>query len=274
MRRPREPIRESAAGARSPAQPQEKGRVQAREKGPAQVPEKDPAQVQAKASAKFPYRGHRERVCRRLLNAGPEALADYELLELLLFYSVERVDVKPLARALLREFGSLGGILAASREQMERHEKLGERTTIHLKAVRETARRLAKEALIDRPVVSSWNQLLDYCRVTMADEQTERFRILFLDRKNRIIRDEVQQTGTVDHTPLYPREVIKRTFELGASSLILVHNHPSGDPTPSPADVAVTRELSEIGAKLGITLHDHVIIAKGGFRSLKAMGLL
>ncbi len=260
MTRPREPLREAAAGTQGPS--------------PAQAREKDPAPAQEKDSARLPFRGHRDRVRRRFLNAGAEALADYELLELLLFYSVERVDVKPLAKALLREFGSIGGILAASREQLEKHEKLSERTTVHLKAIRETARRLAKEAFIDRPVVSSWNQLLDYCRVAMADEQTERFRILFLDRKNRIIRDEVQQTGTVDHTPLYPREVIKRTFELGASSLILVHNHPSGDPTPSPADIAVTRELSEIGAKLGITLHDHVIIAKGGFRSLKAMGLL
>jgi DNA repair protein RadC len=219
-------------------------------------------------------KGHRERVRKRLLSAGPETFADYELLELLLFHSIERVDVKPLAKALLKEFGSLGGILAASREQLERHDKLGERTVVHFKAIRETARRLLKESVADRPVVSSWNQLLDYCRIAMADEQTERFRILFLDRKNRIIRDEVQQTGTVDHTPVYPREVIKRALELGASSLILVHNHPSGDPTPSEADIATTRELAEVGARLGITLHDHVIVAKGGFRSLKAMGLL
>jgi DNA repair protein RadC len=236
--------------------------------------EQGPAEALDKGPAKAPYKGHRDRVRARLLTAGPEALADYELLELLLFYSVERVDVKPLAKALLLEFGSLGAILAASREQLEKHDKVGERTTVHFKAIREAARRLVKEAVVDRPVVSSWSQLLDYCRVAMADEQTERFRILFLDRKNRIIRDEVQQTGTVDHTPLYPREVIKRTLELGASSLILVHNHPSGDPTPSPADVAMTRELSEIGAKLGITLYDHVVVAKSGCRSFKAMGLL
>jgi DNA repair protein RadC len=220
------------------------------------------------------YKGHRDRVRRRLLSAGPEAFADYELLELLLFYSIERVDVKPLAKALLKEFGSLGGVLAASREQLEKHDKLGERTVVHFKVIRETARRLLKESVADRPVVSSWNQLLDYCRIAMADEQTERFRILFLDRKNKIIRDEVQQTGTVDHTPVYPREVIKRALELGASSLILVHNHPSGDPTPSQADIAMTRELGEVGAKLGITLHDHVVIAKGGVRSFKATGLL
>jgi DNA repair protein RadC len=220
------------------------------------------------------YKGHRERVRKRLLAAGAEAFADYELLELLLFYSIERVDVKPLAKALLKEFGSLGGILAASREQLEKQDKLGERTLVHFKAMRETARRLLKESVADRPVVSSWNQLLDYCRIAMADEQTERFRILFLDRKNKIIRDELQQTGTVDHTPVYPREVIKRALELGASSLILVHNHPSGDPTPSQADIAMTRELGEVGAKLGITLHDHVVIAKGGFRSFKATGWL
>ena len=220
------------------------------------------------------YKGHRERVRKRLQSAEPEAFADYELLELLLFYSIERVDVKPLAKALLREFGSLGGVLAASQEQLVKHDKIGERTTVHFKAIRETARRLLKESVADRPVVSSWSQLLDYCRVAMADEQTERFRILFLDRKNRIIRDEVQQTGTVDHTPVYPREVIKRALELGASSLILVHNHPSGDPTPSEADIAMTKELGETGARLGITLHDHVVVAKGGFRSFKAAGLL
>jgi DNA repair protein RadC len=227
--------------------------------------EQAPAPSRDKVPGKVHYKGHRDRVRRRLLTAGPEALADYELLELLLFYSVERVDVKPLAKALLQEFGSLGGILAAPREQLEK---------VHFKAIREVARRLVKDTVVDRPVVSSWKQLLDYCRVAMADEQTERFRILFLDRKNRIIRDEVQQTGTVDHTPLYPREVIKRTLELGASSLILVHNHPSGDPTPSPADVAITSELRDIGVRLGITLHDHVIVANSGCRSFKAMGLL
>jgi DNA repair protein RadC len=236
--------------------------------------EQAPAPSRDTVPGKVHYKGHRDRVRRRLLTAGPEALADYELLELLLFYSVERVDVKPLAKALLQEFGSLGGILAARREQLEKHDKISERTTVHFKAIREAARRLVKDTVVDRPVVSSWKQLLDYCRVAMADEQTERFRILFLDRKNRIIRDEVQQTGTVDHTPLYPREVIKRTLELGASSLILVHNHPSGDPTPSPADVAITSELRDIGVRLGITLHDHVIVAKSGCRSFKAMGLL
>jgi DNA repair protein RadC len=220
------------------------------------------------------YKGHRDRVRRRLLSAGPEAFADYELLELLLFHSIERVDVKPLAKALLQEFGGLGGVLAASREQLEKHDRLGERTVVHFKAIRETARRLLKESVADRPVVSSWNQLLDYCRIAMADEQTERFRILFLDRKNKIIRDEVQQTGTVDHTPVYPREVIKRALELGASSLILVHNHPSGDATPSEADIAMTKELAEVGVRLGITLHDHVVVAKGGFCSFKARGLL
>ncbi len=257
MPRAREPhLREAAGEAANEADDQ----------GSSEVHVQDPHKVH--------YKGHRDRVRRRLLTAGPEAFADYELLELLLFYSIERVDVKPLAKALLQEFGGLGGILAASREQLEKHDKLGERTAVHFKAIREAARRLLKETVADRPVVSSWSQLLDYCRVAMADEQTERFRILFLDRKNKIIRDEIQQTGTVDHTPVYPREVIKRALELGASCLILVHNHPSGDPTPSEADIAMTRELSEVGAKLGITLHDHVVVAKGGCRSFKAMGLL
>ena len=220
------------------------------------------------------YKGHRDRVRRRLLNAGPEAFADYELLELLLFHSIDRVDVKPLAKALLKEFGSLGGVLAASREQLEKHDKLGERTVVHFKAIRETARRLLKESVADRPVVSSWNQLLDYCRIAMADEQTERFRILFLDRKNILIRDEVQQRGTVDHTPLYPREITRRALELQASSIIMVHNHPSGDPTPSRADIEMTNEVRDAAGRLGIALHDHLVIGRESHASFKSMGLL
>lgn len=220
------------------------------------------------------YKGHRDRLRKRFLDSGPDSFPDYELLELLLFYSVERVDVKPLAKRLIATFGSLGGVLAASPEQLLRHERVSERTIVHLKAMREASVRLLKEQVSDRPVVSSWQQLLDYCRVAMADEATERFRLLFLDRKNRLIRDEVQQQGTVDHTPVYPREVIKRALDLGASALIMVHNHPSGDPTPSQADIAMTRDIQDIGAKLGITLHDHVIVAKGGTRSFRALGLL
>ncbi|TVR98415.1 MAG: JAB domain-containing protein [Rhodospirillales bacterium] len=241
----------------------------------AEAPFRADADVSPDARTPEPhYKGHRDRLRKRLMDSGPESFPDYELLELLLFYSVERVDVKPLAKRLIATFGSLGGVLAASPEQLLRHERVSERTIVHLKALREISVRLLRERVADRPVVSSWQQLLDYCHVAMADEGTERFRLLFLDRKNRIIRDEVQQQGTVDHTPVYPREVIKRALDLGACALILVHNHPSGDPTPSQADIAMTQEIRDIGAKLGITLYDHVIVAKGGTRSFRQLGLL
>lgn len=226
------------------------------------------------AAADVHHRDHRQRLRRRFLDGDAEKLFDYELLELLLFYSIERVDVKPLAKALLKEFRTVAGVLAASPQRLKAYSRVNERTLAHFKAVREVARRMAKAEIADRPVISSWAQLLDYCRIAMADEDTERFRILFLDRKNRLIEDEVQQRGTVDHTPVYPREVIRRALELGATALIMVHNHPSGDPTPSRADIDMTREVREAGEKLGIQIYDHVIVARAGARSLKQMGLL
>lgn len=220
------------------------------------------------------YRQHRQRVRQRFLSGEAEAFADYELLELVLFYSVDRVDVKPLAKALLDEFGSLGAVLAASPVRLTRHKRVSERTLVHFKAMREMSRRLVKCEVVQRPVISSWQQLLDYCRVSLADEPAERFRVLYLDRKNALLADELQQRGTVDQTPVYPREVMKRALELGASALIMVHNHPSGDPTPSHADIAMTREVREAGEKLGIALHDHVIVARSGTRSLRSLGVL
>ncbi len=220
------------------------------------------------------YKDHRQRLRRRFLDGDAESFADYELMELLLFHSVERVDVKPLAKQLLRDFNGFGGVLAADEKQLVRYPRVTERTAAHFKAVREAARRLLRAEIADRPLISSWPRLVDYCRASMADERTERFRILFLDRKNRLIADEVQQKGTVDHTPVYPREVIKRALELGASALILVHNHPSGDPTPSQADIHMTREIRDAADKLGIALHDHVVVGKGQAASFKALGLL
>jgi DNA repair protein RadC len=220
------------------------------------------------------YLNHRQRLRARFLNGDVESMPDYELLELLLFYAIDRVDVRPLAKELLKEFCTLGGVLAADSQRLTRHPRINERALALFGLVRELGRRLAREALIDRPVISSWPQLVDYCRLGLAEEATERFRILFLDRKNRLIADELQQRGTVDHVPVYPREVIKRALDLGASGLILVHNHPSGDPTPSRADIEMTLEVREVAEKLGIQIHDHVIVGKQGTRSLRQLGLL
>jgi len=220
------------------------------------------------------HKDHRSRLRQRFLAADPEAFPDYELLELPLFHTIERVDVKPLAKALIKEFGSFGGVLAADPDRLKQHARITERTVAHFKAVREAARRFARMEVVERPVMSSYQALIDYCRVSLMDEQTERFRVLFLNRKNALIADEVQQRGTVDHTPVYPREVIKRTLDLGATALIMVHNHPSGDPTPSRADIDMTHEVRGGAEKLGIVLHDHVIVAKGGTASFKSMGLL
>ncbi len=201
-------------------------------------------------------------------------LPDYELLELLLFHSIPRQDVKPLAKTLIQRFGSLGGVLAASPERLAEQPSIKESTVVLLKVVRQAAMRLGREEVIERSVLTSWDALLTYCRATMADEDTERFRVLFLNRKNVLIADEIQQKGTVDHTPVYPREVVKRALELGATALILVHNHPSGDSEPSRADVDMTRAVRDACSGVGVVLHDHVIVSKAGHVSFKSMGLL
>ena len=219
------------------------------------------------------YWGHRERVRERVLKMGPEALADYELMELLLFYSIERIDTKPLAKRLLDRFGTLGDIFAAEAEQLREFE-IEQRTLVHFKALREVGRRLAERKVKHMPVLTNWQQLLDYCHTALAHEKTEQFRILFLDRKNVLIADEVQQRGTIDHTPVYPREVVKRALTLNAAALILVHNHPSGDPKPSRDDIEMTREVKAAAEALGIAIHDHLVIGRKGHASFRSLGLL
>ncbi|MEQ8965635.1 MAG: DNA repair protein RadC [Azospirillaceae bacterium] len=220
------------------------------------------------------YRGHRRRLRARFREAGPKALADYEVLELLLFAAIPRRDVKPLAKQLIDRFGSLGAVLAADPRRLERDGGLTEPVAVHLSAVAEASRRMLREKAAEKPVIGGWHQLLDYLTVAMKYETAEQVRLLFLDRKNRLIADEVAQRGTVDHAPIYPREVAKRALELSASALVLVHNHPSGDPTPSRADVDMTRDLVKALGVVGITVHDHVIIARRGYTSFKTEGLL
>ena len=220
------------------------------------------------------FLGHRQRLRDRFMEAGEEALADYELLELVLFRSIPRRDVKPLAKLLIKKFGSLAEVLSARPERLREVEGLGEGSIADLKIVQAAGQRLGRQALQHRPVMSSFKDVIDYCRASMAFESREIFRILFLDKRNGLIADEVQQTGTVDHTPVYPREVVKRALELSATAVILVHNHPSGDPTPSNADIAMTRQIVDAGKPLGVLVHDHIIIGRNGHSSLKGQGLI
>ena len=219
------------------------------------------------------YHGHRGRVRERILKTGTEPLADYELLELLLFYSIERIDTKPLAKRLLERFGTLGDVFAAEPAQLREFE-IDQRTLVHFKALREVGRRLAERKVKDMPVLTNWQQLIDYCHAALAHEKTEQFRILFLDTKNVLIADEVQQRGTIDHTPVYPREVVKRALALNAAALILVHNHPSGDPKPSRDDIEMTKEIKAAAGALGISIHDHLVIGRKGHASFRSLGLI
>jgi len=218
--------------------------------------------------------GHRERLRARFLKGGADAMPDYELLELTLFAALPRRDTKPLAKALLARFGSFAEVIAAPRARLMEVKGVGEGVANHLKIVEAAAHRLAKTQVIGRPALSSWTALLDYCTAAMARIQNEEFRVLFLDRKNVLIADEVQNRGTVDHTPVYPREIVKRALELSASAIILVHNHPSGDPTPSKADIMMTREIVTAAKALGLAVHDHLVIGRGGHASFKSLGLL
>ena len=220
------------------------------------------------------YHGHRDRLRAPFLEVGGDALPDYELLELVLFRSIPRRDVKPLAKELLKRFGTFAEVLAASPARLLEVEGVREAVVTDLKIVEASARRLARGEVSKRQVLSSWNSVLDYCRTAMAFMDKEQFRLLFLDKRNALIADEVQQSGTVDHTPVYPREVVKRALELSASALILVHNHPSGDPTPSSADVKMTREIIDVAKPLGITVHDHIIVGREGHASLKGLRLI
>ncbi|MBV9567789.1 MAG: DNA repair protein RadC [Hyphomicrobiales bacterium] len=220
------------------------------------------------------YLGHRDRLRERFLKAGAEALPDYELLELLLFRALPRRDVKPLAKALLQRFGSFAETIAAPIGRLTEVKGLSEGAAIDLKIIEAAAKRLAKGGIAEREVLGSWNALISYCRTAMAFSEKESFRVLFLDKRNGLLADEVQQTGTVDHTPVYPREVVKRALELSATALILVHNHPSGDPRPSGADIRVTQEIAKIASPLGILVHDHIIVGRNGHVSLKEMKLI
>lgn len=224
--------------------------------------------------AKPDHAGHRERVRQRFIKLGGDAFEDYELLELVLHLVLPQKDTKALAKALLKEFGSFSGVFSAATERLAKFPGLGPTSAANLKVIQAAAVRFGRDRIIhEKPILSSWTELIDYCRAQMAYESIEQFRILFLDKKNRLIADEVQQTGTVDHTPVYPREVIKRALEHSATALILVHNHPSGDPAPSAADVRMTREIADISKPLGITLHDHIIIGKAGHASLRGLKL-
>lgn len=220
------------------------------------------------------HAGHRDRLRARFSRHGPDALADYELLELALFRSLPRRDTKSIAKALLRKFGSVSGVIGANSSRLQEVNGVGASVATDLKIFHAIAERLGREAVRSRPVVGSWSHLLDYCRTAMAHEDREQFRILFLDKKNAIIADEVQQTGTVDHTPVYPREIVKRSLELSATALILVHNHPSGDPTPSQADIQMTKMIVDIAEPLGIAVHDHIIVGREGHASLKGLGII
>jgi DNA repair protein RadC len=220
------------------------------------------------------YLGHRDRLRSRFQEAGAEALPDYEMLELVLFRSIPRRDVKALAKTLIQRFGSFAEVVGAPIDRLREVDGVGDSVAVDLKIVEAAARRLAKGAVTRRPLLSSWSAVIDYCRTAMAFAEKESFRILFLDKRNALIADEVQQTGTVDHTPVYPREVVKRALELSATAVILVHNHPSGDPSPSRADIEMTKTIIDISAPLGITVHDHIIIGRDGHASLKGMQLI
>ncbi len=220
------------------------------------------------------YLGHRQRLKNRFLKSGAEAMQDYELLEILLFLAVPRRDVKPLAKDLINKFGSFAETISAEPARLREVKGVGENAIIAFRLVREGAIKLSRDKILDQPVIGSWQALLDYCKMALSYQKKEQFRILYLNRKNILIADELQQEGTIDHTPVYPREVIKRALELGASALILVHNHPSGDPTPSRDDIDMTKEIIEAGKKLDVLVHDHIIIGKGNHASFKSMGLL
>lgn len=220
------------------------------------------------------YTGHRERLKTRFREGGAETMADYELLELLLFQAVPRRDTKPLAKALLARFGSFSEVLAAPDAQLLEVAGIGDGVVHHLKLVKAASQRFARDGIRDRPLLNSWSAVTDYCRTAMAYEAIEQFRILFLNKKNQLIADEVQQSGTVDHTPVYPREVMKRALELSATAIIVVHNHPSGDPTPSNADIEMTKSVVDIAKPLGIAVHDHIIVGKSGHVSFRGLRLI
>tara|TARA_R110002096_G_scaffold435770_1_gene662598 strand:- start:66515 stop:67198 length:684 start_codon:yes stop_codon:yes gene_type:complete len=218
--------------------------------------------------------GHRERLKARFRKGGVEALADYELLELQLMTAIPRRDVKPLAKDLIKEFGSYTEVISATSERLSQVSGIGKNVITILKLAEASAQKFAEGTVMKKPVLNNWQALINYCNTQLAYKSTEQFRVLFLDRQNRLIADEKMQEGTIDHTPVYPREVIKRALELGSSAIILVHNHPSGDPSPSREDIEMTKKIQEAGKQLGVILHDHLIISKSGHSSFRSMELI
>jgi DNA repair protein RadC len=215
------------------------------------------------------FHGHRERLRGRFREAGPEAVSDY-----VLFRAIPQRDIKPLAKELIAKFGSFAEVVAAPQARLAEVKGMGEAAITELKIVHAAANRLARGQVQKRTVLSSWSSVIDYCRTAMAYAEREQFRLLFLDKRNQLIADELQQTGTVDHTPVYPREVVKRALELSATALILVHNHPSGDPTPSRADIQMTQSIIDVATPSGIAVHDHIIVGKEGHASFKGLKLI
>jgi len=236
----------------------------------------EPSEASASAAVKSDphFHNHRSRLRGRFLSAGPGSLADYEMLELVLFRAIPRRDVKPLAKKLLDQFGDFNGAISAPASRLQELPGLGHAAICELKLIEAAAHRLARARVLNRPALSSWAKLMEYCKTTMAHREIEQFRILFLDRRNILVADEEQGKGTVDHVPVYPREVVKRALELNASAIILVHNHPSGDPTPSQADIDMTRKVEMAARTVGVVLHDHVVIGKERDASFRALALL
>ncbi len=230
--------------------------------------------AESKKKEKPHHEGHRDRLRGRFVKSGAGAFEDYELLEMILFSAIPRRDVKPLAKQLLAQFGGLPGVFGAELGELVKVKGLSENSAVLLKNIHALTQRMLISDVEKKPILSSWQKLIDYCYVAMAHEKREHFRVLFLNRKNQLIADEVQQIGTVDHAPVYPREIIKRALELGATALILVHNHPSGDPTPSDSDLAMTEEIIRAARALDVLVHDHLIISKNGHTSFKSLGLL
>ncbi len=220
------------------------------------------------------YKGHRDRLRKRFINGGTDALADYELLELILFMAIPRKDVKPLAKKLIDKFGSFAGVLNAPMNELINFDGLSEISAITLKSVQSSAHKMLKQEYKNKPVFSNPDALSQYLMATMAHEKKEHFRILFLNKKNELIEDEIQQSGTVDHTPAYPREIVKRALELSATAMILVHNHPSGDSSPSDADIKMTHNIIDAARTLNIVIHDHIIVSKYGHSSMRELGLI
>ncbi len=220
------------------------------------------------------YLGHRARLRERFLGAGGDVLPDYELLELILFSARPRGDVKPLAKALLKQFGSFAGVIHAEESALRAVDEVGDAVVAAIKTIRISTQRLIKSEISDQPIIQSWSALMDYCKLAMGNKKIEEFRVLFLNHRHALIADEVMQRGTVNHTPVYPREIVKRALELAASSIILLHNHPSGDPTPSKADIDITKQIVDACKTININVHDHVIITATGHYSFKSFGLM